>query len=98
MVSSEPEVTLIRLNEPSPVILKLPPLAQPQSEMYEFAVMRPERFVELVRFTPGEFEDLHTEVYDALGGCLQICGRMPEGWAHRGFSVGSVGSAASSIS
>ena len=42
--------------------LKLPPLAQPQSEMYEFAVMRPERFVELVRFTPIEFEDLHTEV------------------------------------
>jgi hypothetical protein len=46
--------------------LTLPPLAQPKSEMYEFAVMRPERFVELVRFTPIEFEDLHTEVYDAL--------------------------------
>ena len=42
--------------------LTLPPLAQPKSEMYEFAVMRPERFVELVRFTPIEFEDLHTEV------------------------------------
>ena len=41
-------------------------LVQPKSEMYGFCVERPELFVEYVRFTPAEFEQLHDDVSDIL--------------------------------
>ena len=45
---------------------RLPQLAKPKNDCYKVAVNIPERFVELVRFTPEEFEELHTKVYDVL--------------------------------
>lgn len=45
---------------------RLPPLAQPSSEMYLDAVSDEAKFVSLVRFTPQEFEELHTDVLDVL--------------------------------
>ena len=45
---------------------KATPFVQPKSDVYEFCVLRPERFQELTRFTVGEFESLHTDVYNVL--------------------------------
>ena len=40
--------------------------AQAQARIRARAVDRPEHFTTLVRFTPSEFEDLHTDVQDVL--------------------------------
>ena len=45
---------------------RLVQLQQPKNTMYEFCVDREERFVELVRFTPKEFEDLHDDVEEVM--------------------------------
>jgi len=47
-------------------LLKLPYLSEPKSTLYTTYVTNEERFVELVRFTPAEFEALHTDVLNVL--------------------------------
>ena len=46
--------------------MRLPTLMMPSSSMYEDNVRNAERFQSLCRFTPAEFEDLHTDVLDVL--------------------------------
>ena len=45
---------------------RLPQLAQPKSHLYELNVHLEDKFVELVRFTPKEFEDLHNDLESVL--------------------------------